>query len=154
MTQDGVNELYTWLSVAWPLVVKPGASEEWQRAKKRELYKTYRNYEDSEVQWAHEKWTAEHEKYPTTKNIINEIEWHRIKAHSRAATTESYQMCIIDDEGTESVVSYDGKCNFTWNEFINIPRNKDRLDPDEWERRFKIRRKRVLEAVYNKGGTI
>lgn len=154
MTNEGVGNLYTWLSVAYPLQVRPGAEEEWKRAKKRDLYRVFRNYEDNEVRVAFEKWSDEHSKYPTNKDIIDIIEWHRVKTHSKASSEQRYQMNIIMDDGTEYVVQHDGKINFTWNEFLDIPRNKDRLDPDEWERRFKIRRKRVLDALYSKvGGT-
>ena len=148
MTSKGVNELYTWLTVTWPLVVRPGADEEWKRAKIRELFKTYRNYEDSEVQIAFEKWTNEHEKFPTTKDIINELEWYRVKTRAKSSSKQTYQMCIITDDGTEYVCEHDGKINFTWNEFKDIPRNVDRLDPDEWERRFKIRRKQIVRRLY------
>lgn len=148
MTQDGVKDLYLWLTLAWPLVIRAGADEEWKRAKMRELYKTYRNYDDKEVQLAFEKWTNEHDKYPTTKNIINELEWYRVKNNAKASSEQTYQMPIILDDGTEYFVEKDGKINFTWNEFRDIPRNIDRLDPDEWERRFKIRRKQVLSKLY------
>lgn len=150
MTNEGIGNLYTWLTVAYPLQVRPGADEEWKRTKKRDLYRVFRNYEDTEVQAAYEKWSDEHVKYPTNKDIIDIIEWHRVKTRVKASSEQTYQMNIIFDDGTEYVAEHDGKINFTWNEFLDLPRNKDRLDPDEWERRFRIRRKRVLDALYSK----
>lgn len=143
MTKQGVVELYTYLTTAWPLVVKPGASEGWKSAKLNELNETFRDYRDNEVLAAFQKWTAENDKFPTTKNIINEIEWSRVKKRGKD-TTERYMMPVIDKNGVESVVEHDGKIMFTWNEFLQLPRNKDNLDPIEWERRFRATRRRVL----------
>ena len=145
MTKQGVVELYTYLSTAWPLVVKPGASDAWKSAKLNELYETYRDFYNDEVLAAFQKWTAENDKFPTTKNIINEIEWARVKKRGKD-TTERYMMPIIDRNGVESVIESGGKIMFTWNEFLQIPLNRDHLDPIEWERRFNIRRRQILNA--------
>ena len=145
MTANGVNELYMWLSTSWPLVIKPGASQEWKTAKLKQLYTTFKEYTDSEVIAAFQKWTSENEKYPTVKNIINEIKWAQIrKLGKKADNTVLYTMDKIDADGNEFAVMYNGKTAFTWQEFIDLPCNKDHLDPEEWERRFKLRRKRIL----------
>lgn len=147
MTQQGTAELYLWLMASWPLVIKPGASESFQKAKMRELFDTYREYTDAEVAAAFKKWTEENDKFPTTKNIINEIKWAEIrKSGKHVDPTMTYNMERILDDGTELMVSYNGKAAFTWEEFMALPCNPDHLDPEEWERRYKIRRKRILNG--------
>lgn len=147
MTAKGIEDLYMWLSVSWPLIVKPNVDDAWRDAYIRNLSKTYKKYTDKEVIGAFQKWAENNEKYPTTKDILNILEWGRIKDKVKANSPETYQMNIITDEGIEYVVQYNGKINFTWNEFLDIPRNKDRLDPDEWERRFRDRRRRILSRL-------
>lgn len=145
MTQQGAVDLYQYLGAAWPLVVKPGVDEKWATAKKRELYQTYREYSDEEVMAAFQKWTAENDKYPTTKQILTEIKWARARKNTKHTDpTARYNMEIITDDGTEYMVVWNGKASFTLEEFMNIPRNKEHLDPEEWERRYKIRRKQIL----------
>lgn len=146
MTKRGVKELYMWLTASWPLVIRPGAGEAFQNAKLEELYETFQDYTDEQVLTAFHKWTEENEKFPTTKNIINEIEWARVKARGKD-TGGLYMMERIDADGNEWAVSHGGKIMFTWNEFLQLPANKDRLDPEEWERRFKARRKQVLDNL-------
>lgn len=152
MTQQGAKELYDWLSVAWMLVVKPNATEEWKTKKIRELYQTYRDYSDADVLEAFRKWTEENEKFPTTKNIINELKWIRVQRQPKTDPAKRYQMERIYDDGNEYVVMHDGKILFTWDEFLNLPGNPEHLDPEEWARRFEARRKQVLKKLY--GGTI
>lgn len=145
MTQKGAADMYMWLMAAWPQVIKSNSSEAFQNAKIRELYKTYEDYTDEEVSSAFQKWTDENEKFPTTKNIINEIKWARVrKSGQRVDPAERYTMECISDDGTEYMVMWNGKASFTLEEFINMPRNKDHLTPDEWERRYKARRKKIL----------
>lgn len=146
MTKAGAQELYKWLTTAWPLVIKPGAKEEWKQAKVRELYKTYSAYEDAEVFRAFQKWTEANEKFPTTKNIITELEFARALRYT-ADPNQLYPMMVIHDDGGEAMVFYNGKAIFTWNEFLNIPRNINHLDPIEWERRFKKRREKILSQL-------
>lgn len=149
MTTEGVQQLYMYLSAAWPLTVRPGADEEWKRAKMRELFQTYRNYSDEDVLEAFQKWTDENEKFPTTKNVINELKWLQVQKRGPAGDpARRHQMERIYDDGNEYVVSCGGKINFTWEEFINLPCNPEHIDPDEWERRFKARRKAVLRKLY------
>lgn len=146
MTKQGVKDLYLWLTASWPLVIKPGASEAFQAAKMNELYETFKEYNDGQVHAAFQKWTADNEKFPTTKNIINEIAWATVSSKARD-TGELYMLERIDQDGTETVASYGGKILFTWNEFLQLPANKEHLTPDEWERRYKIRRRQVLENI-------
>lgn len=145
MTQQGAADMYMWLMAAWPQVIKSNSSEAFQNAKIRELFKTYEGYTDEEVSNAFQKWTEENEKFPTTKNIINEIKWGRVrKSGKHVDPTERFNMEFITDDGTEYMVMWNGKASFTLEEFMNMPRNKDHLTPDEWERRFRARRKKIL----------
>lgn len=146
MTKHGAVDLYMYLSTAWPLVVKPGASETWKTAKLREIFQTFEPYTDGEVLAAYQKWTAENDKFPTTKNIITEILFERARKRGKPKD-DRYFMERIDDQGNESVVMYGGKVSFSWDEFINLPMNKDRLDPDEWARRYAIRRKQIVQRL-------
>jgi hypothetical protein len=146
MTKRGVKELYMWLTASWPLIIKPGASEAFQSAKLAELYETFKSYTDEQVLAAFHKWTAENDRFPTTKNIINEIEWARAN-RLRRDTGELYMMERIDDDGTEWVVEHGGKIMFTWNEFLQLPANPEHLDPKEWARRYEARRRQVIENM-------
>lgn len=147
MTQNGVNELYNWLTASWPLVIRPQADEEWKRAKKRELYTTFKDYDDRDVISAFERWTEREPHFPTTSDIINEIKWYQVKSKIKASEGATYQMPVIFDDGNEYIIDYNGKINFTWDEFKNLPRNKEHLDPDEWERRYDIRRRHILRRL-------
>ena len=147
MTTEGVQQLYMYLGAAWPQIVRPGIDEAWKRAKLQELYQTYRHYENEEVQAAFMTWTEANDKFPTTKNIITEIKWARVKKAGRDPEAgKLYQMPIMLKNGTEGVVMVDGKINFTWDEFVNISRNKEHLTPEEWERRFVKWRRQVLSV--------
>lgn len=147
MTKKGAQSVYIWLTTAWPLVIKPGAPDDWKRAKMRELYDTFAAYDDAEVLKAFQKWTELNDKFPTTKNIITELEFARAQG-VRVIPQGVYSMPVIHDDGTEALVWYGGKAAFTWNEFKAVPRNVDHLDPDEWERRYLKRRDAVLRRLY------
>ena len=145
MTQQGVMDLYMYMMASWPTQVKTWHVESFQKAKIQELYKTYKEYGDAEVLGAFQKWAENEDKFPTTKNILTELKWARaLKENRRADPAERYSMEIIDDEGNEYMVMWNGKAAFTLEEFVNMPRNKDHIGPEEWERRFKARRKRIL----------
>ena len=150
MTNKGVTDLYYYLASAWPLVVRPGADDEMRSAKLRELYRSYKNYDDKDVMDAFMKWTEEHDKFPTVKNIINEIAWAKRKTVTKKVE-QRYMMEVISKEGIEFTVGFNGRGTMTWDEFVNHPRNKDHLTPPEWERRFLIRRKEILGKVCDKG---
>lgn len=151
MTSQGVNELYQYLGAAWPTVIRPGVDEAWKVAKIRELYQTYKEWSDAEVMDAFMKWTEENDKYPTTKNIINELKWARVrKSGKRIDPKALYTMDRIYEDGSEWMVSVGGKAAFTWDEFINLPCNPEHLDPEEWERRYKIRRRQIYENLQQK----
>lgn len=137
MTGNGVTEFYNRLSVAWPMVYKPGVSEEWKRSALKSYYDAFRDYTDAEALMALMKWTQENEKPPTIKNIINELKWARTAKAVRGRENEKlWPMDWMDKDGNE----------WTWGsfkraDFVNHPRNPNRLDPEEWERRFKIQRR-------------
>ena len=142
MTKDGVKSLYQWLSTAWPLVVKVGADDGWKQAKLRELYATYADCTDGEVCSAFQKWTFENNKFPTTHDILNEIKWARATAHAKENDNELYSLDVIYADGNEWSYGY-----FTRADFINHPKNKEHLSPEEWERRFNIRRRDILNRI-------
>ena len=143
MTQQGVVNLYEYLGAAWPLVIRPGVDDQWKRAKYRELFQTYRPYTDDEVMEAFQKWTGENEKFPTTKNIINEIIWaRRIKSTKGKENTELWPMDFIKADGSEWTYG-----SFKRDDFVNHHRNPDHLQPEEWERRFRITRKRIIDKI-------
>lgn len=146
MTRQGINDVYMFMMASWPTQYKTWSSETFQAAKFKQMAETFKDYKDEEVMKAFQKWTEENEKFPTTKNIINEIAWAAVGSKARD-TGELYMMERIDQDGTETAVSYGGKILFTWNEFLQLPANKEHLTPDEWERRYKIRRKQVLENI-------
>lgn len=147
MTQQGVVSLYEYLGAAWPLVIRPGVDDQWKRSKYRELFQTYRSYTDEEVLAAFQKWTEENEKFPSTKNILNEIKWARTIKVGRKENEILWPMDIIYSDGTE--YSYG---SFTRSEFVNHPRNTEHLQPEEWERRFRKTRNRILKAVIEARG--
>lgn len=151
MTTKGVQSLYVWLSTAWPLVVRPGAPDDWKRAKMRELFETYRDYDDGDVLEGFKKWTELNDKFPTTKNILTEIKFAQAQKIKHIPTGALFSMPIIDEEGNESLVMYNGKVVFTWGEFLAIPRNVNRIDPEEWERRYHKRREAILKRLYGGG---
>lgn len=145
MTQQGVVELYQYLGAAWPLVVKPGVDEAWKRAKLNELFKTYREYDNKEVLEAFQKWTEENDKFPTTKNVINEIKWARELHGVGNRENEELWQAPRWYNGAEVLIMHDGKVQWKRSEFIQQPWNPERLQPEEWEKRFKATRKRWLQ---------
>lgn len=144
MTQKGVRDLYEYLSAAWPLVIKPGVDEAWKTAKMRELYQTHRSHGDREVLAAYQKWTEENDKFPTTKNIINEIKWARVLHSTAGRENETYwPMDFFDKDGNEWTIG-----SFKRADFINHLRNPNKLQPEEWERRFKSTRSRLWRETH------
>lgn len=145
MTQEGAKKTYYWLQAAFPKDYKTNASADFQATKIRQLYDMYREYTDQEVMVAVQKWAENNDKAPTIKNMLTELKWARaIKDNKHVDPTERFNMEFITDDGTEYMVMWNGKASFTLEEFMNIPRNKDHLTPDEWERRFRARRKKIL----------
>lgn len=145
MTQQGAVQLYEYLGAAWPLVIKPGVDEQWKRNKIKELFRTYKTYTDQEVLEAFNKWTNENEKFPTTKNIINEIRWLRVRQGGKTENEELHQAPIWKN-GRERLISKDGKIQWKRVEFVNQIWNPEKLQPEEWERRFKETRARALKG--------
>lgn len=145
MTRQGINDVYMFMVASWPLQYKTWTSDTFQAAKFKQMAETFKDYKDEEVMRAFQKWAEENDNFPSTRQIINEIKWAQArKSGKRVDPTKRYTMEIIDDDGNEFMVMWNGKASFTLEEFINMPRNKDHIDPEEWERRFKARRKRIL----------
>ena len=147
MTQNGVLELYAYLGAAWPLVIRPGVDEQWKKAKCRELFMTYKEYGDEIVLEAFNKWTNENEKFPTTKNIINEIKWLQVKHSGGIKENEELHQAPVWKNGEEQLISKGGKIAWKRVEFINQPWNPEKLQPEEWERRFLATRARALKEA-------
>lgn len=143
MTSGGVQELYMQMSAAWPLVIKPGADPDWKRAKLQSLYRSFREYEDTEVLEAFQKWQSEQEKFPSTKNLINEVEWARKKRWTHGRENEElWPMDFIAKDGTEWSFGM-----FKRSDFVDHPRNPEHLQPEEWERRLQLTRKRIIDRI-------
>ena len=98
MTNEGVKSLYLWLSAAWPEKIRPGVDDTWKRAKLIEMYGTWKEYDDAEVMEAYQKWTEENSKFPTTHDIINEIEGMSNPNH-----IELLKLRYIDNERFEAI---------------------------------------------------
>ena len=151
MTQKGAETTYYWLQAAFPKEYRTNASAEFQSTKIRQIYDTYREYTDEEVRAAVQKWAENNEKAPTIKNMLTELKWARATKDRKTVDPRAlYQMEWITEDGTEYMVAWykEGKLttNFTLEEFVNYPQNKDHLSPEEWERRYKIRRRQVLNG--------
>lgn len=149
MTQKGAETTYYWLQAAFPKEYRTNASAEFQSTKIRQIYDTYREYTDEEVRAAVQKWAENNEKAPTIKNMLTELKWARaLRENKHVDPADRYQMEWISDDGTEHMVAWvkDGKLTttFTLEEFVNHPQNKDHLSPEEWERRYRARRKKIL----------
>ena len=146
MTKQGVKELYMWMTASWPLVIRPGAGEAFQAAKMGELYETYKDFKDEDVVAAFHKWTEENDKFPTTKNILNEIKWaQQASLINGRENVELWPMDIIKDNGDEWSYGF-----FRREDFVSHKMNPNHLQPEEWERRFKIRRRQVLDRIYKR----
>ena len=145
MTQQGTVQLYEYLGAAWPLVIKPGVDVRWKQNKIMELFKTYLDYTDTEVMEAYQKWTEENEKFPTVKNIINEIRWLRARRGGKTENEELHQAPVWID-GQERLIMYGGKIAWKRVDFVNQIWNPEKLQPEEWERRFKATRARAIKA--------
>ena len=145
MTNEGIKSLYMWLSAAWPEKIRPGVDEAWKRAKLIEMYGTWKDYEDAEVMCAFQKWTEENSKFPTTHDIVNEIKWARVKKVGTQENEELWPMDFIAKDGTEWSFG-----SFRRSDFINHPRNKEHLQPEEWEKRYKATRKRIYQKLYDR----
>ena len=135
MTQQGVKDLYMWQMATWPSVIRVNASEAFTAAKIKELAVTYQYYKDQEVFDAFSQWADDNKTYPSTAEIKHLIKYNKIKA--QGLENEKYwPMCFIDKEGHEYCWGL-----FTRADFISNKHNPSRLQPEEWERRFKATRR-------------
>ena len=147
MTKQGINEVYMFMMASWPAQYKTWTNETFQAAKFKQMHDAFKDYTDAEVMAAVQKWAAENDNFPSTRQLLNEIKWSKaVRPGKFVDPSTLYMMDVIGPDGTEYVVEKDGKCLFTVEEFINIKRNKEHLDPEDWERRFKERRRRILNA--------
>ena len=152
MTRQGINDVYMFMVASWPLQYKTWTSDTFQAAKFKQMAETFKDYKDEEVMNAFQKWAEENDNFPSTRQIINEIKWARTLRPGHFIDPNSLHMMeVIAPDGTEYVVEKDGTCLFNAQEFMNLARNKDHLDPEEWERRFKDRRRRILKAQMEAG---
>lgn len=151
MTRQGINDVYMFMMATWPLQYKTWASETFQAAKFKQMAETYKDYGDEEVMRAFQNWAEENDSFPSTRQIVNELKWRRaVKPGHYVDPNSLHMMEIITADGTEYVVEKDGTCLFTAEQFINLKRNTEHLDPEEWERRYKIRRRQIYENLQQK----
>ena len=116
MTTEGIKELYTRLVISWPTIYRQNGSEDYNRSMMKTYYDSFRDLTDEEVLAGLQKWTEANEKAPSIKALINEAKWLRLqKLGKKADPKTTYQMEWIRDD-----------------------------DPEEWERRYKLRRTSVL----------
>ena len=144
MTRQGAVDVYMWMMASWPNVIKPGASEAFMQSKVKQLFETYTKYTDQEVMAALHSWAENNEKFPTTKNILNEMMWlKRLKFKGKKENVIYWPMDVIYDDGTEWTYG-----SFKREDFVNHHRNPDHLQPEEWERRFRVRRREIMARVW------
>ena len=145
LSNKDAAELYTWLSAGWPTVLKPGAPDDFVRAKVRELLHDFGTYDIDMVREAVNRCRECSEKFPTSKAILNEIKCiqQAERAKKRAEDTDGpWPMLIIYDDGYEACYG-----QFDRDIFVNHPKNTEHLEPEEWLRRFDKRRDRILERM-------
>lgn len=142
MTTRGAQELYMWLMATWPGTIRPGASEDFVAAKVKQLLKIYEKYTDQEVMEACQRWAENNEKYPAPKNIINEIQWSK-RVQTKGENEELWPMDFITKEGIEWSYGL-----FKRSVFVNHPKNPEHLEPEEWERRFVLTRRRIMDKIW------
>lgn len=137
MTSNGVSDLYDRLTTLWPMVYKPNASENWKRSALKNYYEAFKDFTDAEVMTALMAWALDNEKPPTIKNIVNEVQWTRVKKSTAGRENEElWPMDWIDKDGFE----WSWGC-FKRSDFLKHPKNLDKLQPEEWERRFRAQRR-------------
>lgn len=137
MTQKGIEDYFSRLQTFWPMVYKSG-SDGWRSSTLRSFYEAFKKYTDTEVLTALMTWALDNEKPPTVKNLVNEIEWTKVKRSTAGRENEQlWPMDCIDKEGREFTYG-----SFKRADFLQHPMNTEQLQPEEWERRFKATRNR------------
>lgn len=136
-------EIYQWLSAGWPEVLRPGSSDVFVSSKIREILKDFSTYDKDTVLEAINHWRQNNDKFPTSKNIINEIMWQKIQTAAKLREenpeeADGYPMEIVFSDGREA-------CYGTFNRerFMSHAKNPDHLSPEEWKRRFMKTRARL-----------
>lgn len=144
MTHKEAHELVIWLAVSWPNTMKGLVNDQMKAAKTEELLQSFGKYDYRTVIAAFDKWKREHEKFPSVHNILNEIAWLQREraAHRRSAGEDDYgwPMEIVYASGHEACYGV-----FSRDQFVNHPKNPDRLQPEEWQRRFMKRRQQIYK---------
>lgn len=143
MTYKEAGELVIWLAVSWPNSMKGLTNDQMKTAKTEELLQTFGKYDYKLLMAAFDKWKREHEKYPTAHNILNEIAWMQREQAAKVKAADpdealGWPMEIIYADGHEACWGV-----FSRERFVNHPKNPDHLQPEEWKRRFRMRRARI-----------
>lgn len=142
MTHKEAQELVIWMAVSWPATMKGLITDQMRAAKAEELLQTFGKYEYKLVHEAYDRWKRNNDKFPTAHNILNEIAWlQRERAAKRQAETGDeygWPMEVIYDNGDEACFGV-----FDRERFVNHPKNPSHLQPEEWRRRFRIRRAEI-----------
>lgn len=151
LSNADVREIYTWLSVGWPTVLKPGAPDDFVRMKCREILHDFGKYDRDDVLEGLNRWRKEHDKFPAAKNIINEIEWMRREKAMKARENNpedalGWPMEVIYANGSEACYG-----TFDRAHFVEHPKNTEHLQPEEWRRRFLKRRQQIYEHMRAEG---
>lgn len=142
MTHEEAKGLVIWLTVSWPVTMKSLTTDQMKAAKAEELLQSFGKYEYGLVFAAFDKWKREHEKYPSVHNILNEIAWlqkeRAAKRQQEGKDDTGWPMEIVYANGDEACYGV-----FTREQFVNHLKNPDHLQPEEWKRRFRMRRARI-----------
>ena len=146
LSSSDVKEIYTWLSVGWPTVLKPGAPDEFVRMKCREIMHDFGTYDIGQIREAVDRCRRNSDKFPTSKAIMNEIKWiQAAEAAKRKAENpddEGWPMEIIYPDGHEACYGV-----FNRSQFVNHAKNPEHLQPEEWRRRFMKRRQQIYKRL-------
>ena len=145
LSNQDIREIYTWLSAGWPTVLKPGAPDDFVRAKCRELLHDFGSYDIDTIREAINRCRANSEKFPSTKALINEVKWIQAANRKQKRLGDDdglWPMLIIYDDGYEACYG-----QFYRPEFVNHPKNVEHLEPEEWLRRFNKRRDAIIQRM-------
>ena len=143
MKHNEAKELVTWLTVSWPVTMKGLTTDEMKAAKVEELLQSFGKYDYELVFAAFDKWKREHEKFPSTHNILNEIAWIEKERNAKKQEKDpedAWPMEVVYSNGDEACYGV-----FTREKFVNHAKNTEHLSPEEWRRRFMKRRQQIYK---------
>lgn len=138
MKKSEAKTLYIHMTTLWPMALKPNASESFQKAFIEKLYALYKDFTFEEVYTAVMDLAMEGDMLPSDHAIKNQIYWGRRQARNKAAEPV-YAMEVHRSDGTEAAYGV-----FTREDFKKHPANVNRLEPEEWQRRFMATRNRWI----------